>query len=637
MSVNVGSILEVLPASYQDDIPFERSGIVTAFSNSTITLDSGASSVNNFYVNCFVFIEGTNGYDPKITAYNGTTKVATITGWGTQSPPTSQWSAGTPTIGGIWKLIKRYPVYRTFQWFRNGISLPNAIGTSYTPSEPGSYQYRESAHYINSDLSLSTATIQFSESIEVVGIRDTELVYQDNLTYLGCFTTPDYSGATANDNFAYGGSIAFNPNGNTGTGSLFVRGHVYQNRVGEISIPDQVLWATTSTQSIPKATLLGTRTYDPIEGQLGTAGITSGGSIYIGGLHVYQDRLLVTAHGDYTYNPASWFWSRPLDLTVTSQVKGPFSVSDRTKGQENERRFAGYMADIPTDLQTKLGGTVMCGLSAQSIVSATSDGPSISGFNPSNFSSLNARREIVNEASQTSITLDSGAAVQNNFYLNYRILCYDTINPFNTNSTGVGRITAYDGTTKVATVSGWNSAPTVGQTWLVIPPVSANAMAMYGTGELQNGIDFNYQGVFNWTGRRIAGAAIPNGTRSVMIFGKCGNGRYQYTISNISRGGFKYYSGYAGTDTPGEKAYPYYPRIWCYDANELEQARLGNVALKDVKPYAVINYQFPFAGGDEPIGVTYDKSTRRVFIATRGLSFGNMAIHVYSINNAVAV
>jgi len=636
MSVNVGSILEVLPASYQDDIPVERSGTVTQFSNFTITLDSGASAVNDFYVDCFVFIQGTNGYDPRITAYNGNTKVATITGWGTAAAPANQWSAGTPAVGGVWKLVRRYPVQRTFRWYRNGVLLPNAIGTSYTPSEPGTYQYQESAFYVNNNLSLSTATIQFSQSIEAVGVRDSELVYQDNLVYLGCFTTPNYSGA-GNDNFAYSGPIAFNPNGNSGAGSLFVRGHIYQNRVGEMSIPSQNLWATTSTASIPRATLLGSRTYDPIEGQLSISGITSGGNIYISGLHVHQDRLLITAHGDYTYNPASWFWSRPLDLSVTGQVRGPFSVSDRTKNQENERKFAGYMADIPLNLQTKLGGVVMCGLSAQSIVSATSDGPSISGFNPANFSSLSSRRGIVNDASRTSLTLDSEASFQTNFYLNYRVLCYNTINPYNSNTTEVGRITAYDGTTKVATVSGWSSAPTVGQTWLVIPPVAANAMAMYGSGELQNGIDFAYQGVFNWTGRRMAGAVIPNGTRSVMIFGKCGNGRYQYTISNISKGGFKYYSGYAGTDTPGEKAYPYYPRIWCYDANELEQARLGNIALKDVKPYAVINYQFPFAGGDEPIGVTYDKSTSRVFIATRGLPYGNTVIHVYGINNAVAV
>lgn len=645
---NVGSILEHVPGVYVDDIPVELSGTVSTFTNNTITLGLSASSTSNYYVGHFVYVEGTAGYDPDIISYDGITKVATIKGWG-QSVSTStvnQWSAGTPAISATWKLINRYPVQKRHQWVKNGVDIPGAIGLSYTPSTAGNYQVRETSFFVDNNLVELERSVNLTAPISVTGTRDPALVYWDNLEYLGCFTTPSYNGGN-NDDFSYSGPIAFNPDGNGGQGSLFIRGHLYRNLVGEISIPPQNTWATNSSAAIPSGTVLSGQTYDPLEGQLSASGITSGGGVYIGGLQVYNGKLLVTAHGDYSVgNPAAWFWQRPLNLSTVGQVQGPYSVSDRltsdTYPRNNTRCFAGYMATVPTELQSKLGGPIIAGLSAQSIVSNTSDGPAISSFNPLDFSLNNARRGTVTVASQTSLTLDGAASNVPNFYLNWAVIC--THAP-NASRTSTGRITAYDATNKVATITGWGAAPLAGDTWIVIPPVPAKAMSMYGTGQLQdgttttyNGIPFNgYQGIFNWTARRMGGTVVPSGTRSVLVFGKAGNGPYLYTVSNRTKQGYKYFSGYGGFDTGGEKAYPYYNRCWAYDANELEQARLGNILPWNVKPYAVMNFTFPFAGSQtfsEISGVTTDPATGRIFLSTGGLPYGNTAIHVYRVNNS---
>lgn len=67
---------------------YVREGQATGSSSTSITLDAGASSTNDFYKDCFVSIlTAVNGNVTTnwgiITAYNGTTKVATVSGFAT--------------------------------------------------------------------------------------------------------------------------------------------------------------------------------------------------------------------------------------------------------------------------------------------------------------------------------------------------------------------------------------------------------------------------------------------------------------------------------------------------------------------------------------------------------------------------
>ncbi len=103
-----------LAGAIPPDVVFIRSGTAQAGGTSSITLDSGASSVNNYYQNAIVLIRsGTGaGQSALITSYVGSSKVATINGnWATVPDNTSVFSllpfglisatvSGNVTVGG---------------------------------------------------------------------------------------------------------------------------------------------------------------------------------------------------------------------------------------------------------------------------------------------------------------------------------------------------------------------------------------------------------------------------------------------------------------------------------------------------------------------------------------------------------
>lgn len=68
-----------------------RAGTAQAGGATSITLDAGASATTNYYINCLVYITGGTGIGQArfITAYNGSTKVATVSAWATNPDATS--------------------------------------------------------------------------------------------------------------------------------------------------------------------------------------------------------------------------------------------------------------------------------------------------------------------------------------------------------------------------------------------------------------------------------------------------------------------------------------------------------------------------------------------------------------------
>lgn len=94
-----------------------RSNTAQTGSATTITLDTGASAVDDFYKNDFIYITGGTGVGQcrKISGYVGATKIATVTAWGTNPDVTSTFaiipfdavSSGSggsgPTAQEIWE------------------------------------------------------------------------------------------------------------------------------------------------------------------------------------------------------------------------------------------------------------------------------------------------------------------------------------------------------------------------------------------------------------------------------------------------------------------------------------------------------------------------------------------------------
>jgi len=109
------------------------------------------------------------------------------------------------------------------------------------------------------------------------------------------------------------------------------------------------------------------------------------------------------------------------------------------------------------------------------------------------------RSNTAQAGGSTSITLDSGASASNSFYVNCLIIL--------TGGTGAGQarfITAYVGSTKVASVSAWTTNPDSSTTFAIMgfdsvpgatAPTTAQITAAIFT-DLMNGTDFNTAGSF---------------------------------------------------------------------------------------------------------------------------------------------
>ena len=188
----------------------------------------------------------------------------------------------------------------------------------------------------------------------------------ENLIYEGAFRLP--ANTVNGDSFELGGRpLAFNPEHN----SLFAGARSL--RVAEVSIPDPE--KGSDVESLPSATFLQPFA-DPTEGhmkEVGNDGIT------LSGLLVHNNRLIGTGvvYYDATNAQTLSHFSRPLSLEERA-VTGMSRV-----GQSGKTGYvAGYMASVPPEWQSRLGGPVVTGQCCISIISRTSHGPSAFAFDP---------------------------------------------------------------------------------------------------------------------------------------------------------------------------------------------------------------------------------------------------------------
>ena len=211
------------------------------------------------------------------------------------------------------------------------------------------------------------------------------LVNSTDITYQGAFRFPDlpYTGNVC-DSLTYAArGVAFDPEGNSGQGSLFVTGHEQCGaRVAEVSIPTAVI--STNLATLPRSEMLQKKpstVVDALEGKFEASGIRGGTTTTVNGLLVYKGNLIISAGNDYSYDPTGAHWSRSKNLSLLGQVSSQFTLVGNL-GYGSARLTSGYMCHVPGEFQNTLGGPALTGWVAGSIVSATSDGPSIFAFDP---------------------------------------------------------------------------------------------------------------------------------------------------------------------------------------------------------------------------------------------------------------
>ena len=191
-----------------------------------------------------------------------------------------------------------------------------------------------------------------------------------DLAYVGAFRLPRT--VEGGEDFSYGGlHLAYNPARN----SLF--GSSLHNNVAEVTIPVPV--NTTDVNQMPFASYLQPFG-DPTEGHFRELENGGPNPAVLAGLLVQGNRLYATGsiYYDAMDDQVLTHFSHSTDLSEQS-FAGMSQVWETGKAGY----VGGYMAQIPLEWQSRLGGPALTGQCCIPIASRTSYGPAAFGFDPS--------------------------------------------------------------------------------------------------------------------------------------------------------------------------------------------------------------------------------------------------------------
>jgi len=600
------------------------------------------------------------------------------------------------TVGSILQVIpatwvneapaNQYPIQRSWQWTKNGVDIPGAVGGVYTlqTADIGStISVREVAGFISESNNGSTLEIPAvtatatATGVSVTGSALSSLLVQpNNLEYKGSFLLPTQ--------FVYEAEgMSFNASGFSGQKTITATIREISGLTifssGEFSIPtltdSDKITNLASLSTLQTATLLrpSSSLVDPTEGLRTTSGVDGSAqgvtSLESKGGGITSDSKYIFSYltNWITSQAYSVFYRRPASLSTTGSVEGPFIIIDSTY-QKNPRWTGGNMCAIPSTLvggvnyQTALGGDFLAGANGLSNIDTLSDGPSAISFSSSAITAALATSHsgTAQGGNATQIILASSANATPGYYVGQYIVAPSAC-------TGARRISAYDGSTRTATIEPnrvvqdgydpyWNIAtPTSATTYKTTPYVSGRQLLGYlpnytGVGNSSTPLDDGWNLSGNkfpsiWGRQALAfGMAIPNGTKSLLFVGYSGDGYNNYgsELGHVYEGTRIY-----DPEEPSVHGYPYSGKIWAYNLDELAAvyANPGVVGFNSVKPYAVFNFSLPGAvafASRAARGMTYDPSTRLLYISQKlkdvndgGYGYGRVVVHAYLVNNAV--
>lgn len=427
-------------------------------------------------------------------------------------------------------------------------------------------------------------------------IADDMLLQSSNFTYLGAFRVPKQDmGGPQYQGLAYGGSaIAYNPSHN----SLFIVGHTDNQQVAEISIPVPI--NSTVLSNLNTASVLQ-NLVDITEGN--RTHIKSGGvaevdnRVQIGGILVYNDELIGSAYNYYDGEQTALLshFKSSATLSTSGDFLGMYEVGSKPDQVPQAGFVAGYMTSIPSNWQTALGGKVLTGQSALSVLARTSSGPSAFAFNPS----------------------DLGLTPAPASPLVYYPIDHQTIGTYYTSQTLYNKGSHHSG---VIFPSGTKSIVYFGKQGL--------GVACYGPGtsiQAEDGNRYNY--------------APPNNTCGGVVMTDT-NDPCCYDPVDLSK---------------GAHAYPYSDYAWAYDADDFARVKAGGRIVDNpsanlvdgvsptspetykpwhIKPYATWAVTLPTIGGYSSgySGASaYDEVNKKLYIVQVLADESWPLVHVYSV------
>lgn len=206
------------------------------------------------------------------------------------------------------------------------------------------------------------------------------LIQQSDIIYLGAFALP--AGTTYGaSNFNYGGKgITPYHDPVSGKMTLFLEGHGQNpGNVAQVEVPDTFV-KSGNWDSLPRATVLQNFS-DVTEGGLGNVDPTNqGNEFHLYGMLVYNNRLILGASNSYSFSQAVSHGVSSLTLSKTGDFKGWYSFASNVVA--TPRALGGPMTLIPPEWQSAFGGPALTGHCCISVISTTSQGPSVTVFNP---------------------------------------------------------------------------------------------------------------------------------------------------------------------------------------------------------------------------------------------------------------
>ena len=125
----------------------------------------------------------------------------------------------------------------------------------------------------------------------------------------------------------------------------------------------------------------------------------------------------------------------------------------------------------------------------------------------------------------------------------------------------------------------------------------------------------------------VRGVVFPEGTRSVLFFGRHGVGTYCYGEGAAC--------GDPADDSKGNHAYPYVYQVWAYDANDLVAVKQGRKQPHQVLPYTTWTFTLPFQSPGRWFGgAVWDPSTRRIYVSQKYGDGAAPVIHVFRVDRS---
>jgi hypothetical protein len=137
--------------------------------------------------------------------------------------------------------------------------------------------------------------------------------------------------------------------------------------------------------------------------------------------------------------------------------------------------------------------------------------------------------------------------------------------------------------------------------------------------------------VYNLTAK-VSGVVFPNGTRSVLFFGRIGVGTYCYGEGSTCND--------PADPSKGTHAYPYVYQVWAYDANDLLAVKNGTKQQYQPQPYAIWSFTLPFEDNLNMHylgGAAYDPATNRIYVSQLSSDGAGPVIHVFQVQGGTTV